>query len=156
VVAHSTLISDVLQTEFSPGVIRLNAFCVKNISSVRLKIAVGSMPSSLYISKPLHSGTLQIFSFHLRISPASPAFYLQSPPLGWDATPLSPLPRETIWIRRGIQEFLRNRPNTFPERSKSHERQPEIDRLHFGTELPPILQRQTRRIIDVCYQDRQK
>lgn len=107
------------------GVICLNAFRVKNISSVRLKIAVGSTPSSLYISKPLHSGTPGTPDplFPPEDLSSIPAFCLN--PLGTARCFSSLLPRSAIWIRRGIQEFLwnsRNRPSTFPEGSKSRGR----------------------------------
>lgn len=107
------------------SIICLNAFRVKNISSVRLKIAVGSTPSSLYISRPLHSDTPSTPDplFPPEDLSSIPAFCLN--PLGRARCFSSPLSRKAIWIRRGIQEFLwnsRNRPSTFSEGSKSHGR----------------------------------
>lgn len=135
------------------GVICLNAFPVKNISSVRLKIAVGSTPSSLYISKPStplrHSGVLQILSFHLRISPASP--HSASTPLGTGSRCFSsPLPRSPGKAIYGSVAVFKNfsgilatgqAPSPKGRNRVGDARQPEIDRLHSDAKLPPMPQR---------------
>lgn len=99
--------------------IRLNACYVKNLSFVRLKIAVGSTPSSLYISKPLHSGTpvLQILSFHLRISPASSRSTSNLPSTRCFSL-LHPLakPYGSAAVFKNFPGNSRNRPNTLPRR----------------------------------------
>lgn len=132
------------------AVIRLNACRVKNISFVRLKIAVGSTPSSLYISKPLHSGTsvLQILPFHLRISPASPYSTSDSLslhlPFSTRCFSLHTLARKAIWICRYSRispEIPATGQILFSEGLKScgrRARRPEIDRLHSDVKLPPM------------------
>lgn len=128
---------------------------------LRLKIAVGSTPSSLYISKPLHSVVLQILSFHLRISLAFPAFRFRLPPPPSSPTRCFSLHTHSLSLAKPygsaavFKNFSGNSCNQIllSEGLKSRgrrARRPEIDRLRSDAKLPPMPWRQTRWIIDVA------
>jgi len=114
---------------------------------VRLKIAVGSTPSSLYISKPLHSGTpgtpdplfpLEDLSSIPRILPQPPRAQL-AVSLRYSLAKLY----GSVAVFKNFSGIPATGQVSSPKgRNRVGDaRQPEIDRLHSGAELPPMPQR---------------